>query len=104
MNVGLAGADMGVAHLLPRMVGLGQASELLLTGEFIDADEALRIGLYNRVVPGERLAEETAALVDRLVRGSGRGPGRHQGGAQRRVAHGRRSRPSTTRRGSRPTS
>jgi enoyl-CoA hydratase/carnithine racemase len=73
VNVGLAGADMGVAHLLPRMVGLAKASELLLTGEFIEADEALRIGLYNRVVPGERLAEATAALVDRLVRGPAEG-------------------------------
>ena len=73
VKVGLAGADMGVAHLLPRVVGLAKATELLLTGGFIDADEALRIGLYNRVVPGERLAEETATLVDQLVRGPAEG-------------------------------
>ena len=54
VKVGLAGADMGAAHLLPRMVGLGRATELLMTGDFIEADEALRIGLYNRVVPGGR--------------------------------------------------
>ena len=42
---------MGAAWLLPRIVGLGRATELLMTGEFIDAAEALRIGLYNRVVP-----------------------------------------------------
>ena len=59
VKVGLAGADMGAAYLLPRIVGLGRATELLMTGEFIDAAEALRIGLYNRVVPADRLAEET---------------------------------------------
>ena len=50
-KVGLSGADMGAAWLLPRIVGHGRATELLVTGEFIDAKEALRIGLYNRVVP-----------------------------------------------------
>ena len=69
VKVGLSGADMGAAHLLPRLIGLGRATELLMTGDFVDADEALRIGLYNRVVPVERLAEETATVVDRLVRG-----------------------------------
>jgi enoyl-CoA hydratase/carnithine racemase len=69
VKVGLSGADMGAAHLLPRLVGLGRATELLMTGEFTDAEEALRIGLYHRVVPPARLAEETAAIVDRLVRG-----------------------------------
>ena len=41
---------MGAAWLLPRIVGLGRATELLLTGDFITAEEAFRIGLYNRVV------------------------------------------------------
>ena len=69
VKVGLSGADMGAAWMLPRIIGLGRATELLMTGEFIDPAEALRIGLYNRVVPADRLAAETAALVDRLVRG-----------------------------------
>ena len=69
VKVGLAGADMGTAFLLPRVVGLGRATELLMTGEFIDAAEAHRIGLYHRVVPTDRLAAETAALADRLARG-----------------------------------
>jgi enoyl-CoA hydratase/carnithine racemase len=69
VKVGLSGADMGAAWMLPRIVGLGRATELLMTGEFIEPAEALRIGLYNRVVPAERLAAETAALVGRLVRG-----------------------------------
>jgi enoyl-CoA hydratase/carnithine racemase len=68
VKVGLSGADMGAAHLLPRAVGLGRATELLMTGDFIEADEALRIGLYNRVVPAGELTAATAVLVDRLVR------------------------------------
>lgn len=69
VKVGLSGADMGAAHLLPRMIGLGRATELLMTGEFIEAAEALRIGLYNRVVPAEELPEATRSLVERLARG-----------------------------------
>jgi enoyl-CoA hydratase/carnithine racemase len=73
VKVGLAGADMGAAYLLPRVVGLGRATELLMTGEFVDASEALRIGLYNRVVPPDRLAAETAALAEKLARGPAAG-------------------------------
>ena len=69
VKVGLSGADMGAAHLLPRLIGLGRATELLMTGDFIDAAEAFRIGLYNRVVPAAELPAATAALTDGLVRG-----------------------------------
>jgi enoyl-CoA hydratase/carnithine racemase len=69
VKVGLSGADMGAAHLLPRLVGLSKATELLYTGDFITADEACRIGLYNRVVPAEDLEAETRALAERLARG-----------------------------------
>ncbi len=69
VNVGLSGADMGAAYLLPRLVGLGRATELLYTGDFITAQEAERIGLYNRVVPPYRLAEETRGLAEQLARG-----------------------------------
>ena len=48
-QVGLSGADMGAAYLLPQLVGLGHASELLLLGEIIDARRAHRIGLINRL-------------------------------------------------------
>ena len=59
-RVGLSGADMGAAWMLPRIVGMAKASELLMTGEFIGAQEAHRIGLYNRVVPdGEALVSAT---------------------------------------------
>jgi enoyl-CoA hydratase/carnithine racemase len=73
VKVGLAGADMGAAHLLPRLVGLGRATELLMLGEFVEAAEAHRIGLYNRVVPAAALEAETSAFLDRLVRGPAEG-------------------------------
>jgi enoyl-CoA hydratase/carnithine racemase len=69
VRVGLAGADMGAAHLLPRVVGLSKATELLYTGDFISAEEAERIGLYNRLVDGGELEAATRTLADRLARG-----------------------------------
>jgi len=69
VKVGLSGADMGAAHLLPRVVGLSKATELLYTGDFITAEEAHRIGLYNRVVAPEELEKETHALAHRLAAG-----------------------------------
>lgn len=68
-RVGLSGADMGASWLLPRIVGHGRATELLMTGDFIDAAEAHRIGLYNRVVPAERVLDDARALAERLARG-----------------------------------
>lgn len=68
-RVGLSGADMGASWLLPRIVGHGRASELLMTGDFIDAAEAHRIGLYNHVVPADRVMDEARALAERLARG-----------------------------------
>jgi enoyl-CoA hydratase/carnithine racemase len=69
VKVGLSGADMGAAHLLPRLVGLAKATELLYTGDFITAEEALACGLYNRVVAADELESETRALAERLARG-----------------------------------
>jgi enoyl-CoA hydratase/carnithine racemase len=68
-KVGLSGADMGASWLLPRLVGMGRAMELLMTGDFVDAREAERIGLYNRVVADDRLAAEARAWAERLARG-----------------------------------
>jgi enoyl-CoA hydratase/carnithine racemase len=68
-KVGLAGADMGAAYLLPRVVGLGRATELLMLGDRVSADEALRIGLVNRVVAAESLMDEARALAARLASG-----------------------------------
>jgi len=69
VRVGLSGADMGACFLLPRYVGLAKATELLYTGDFITAREAEAIGLYNRVVAADSLAEETRALGERLASG-----------------------------------
>jgi enoyl-CoA hydratase/carnithine racemase len=68
-RVGLSGADMGAAWLLPRIVGLGRATELLMTGDFITADEAFRIGLYNRVVPDGEVAAAARAFAEKLAQG-----------------------------------
>lgn len=68
-KVGLSGADMGVAWLLPRIVGLAHASELLMTGDFIDAAEAHRIGLYNAVVPQDEVLEVARSMAEKLARG-----------------------------------
>jgi enoyl-CoA hydratase/carnithine racemase len=68
-KVGLSGADMGAAWLLPRIVGLGHASELLMTGTFIDAARAEAIGLYNRVVPPDQLMAEALRAASLLARG-----------------------------------
>lgn len=68
-KVGLCGADMGAAHLLPRIVGLGRATELLLLGDAVDAATAERIGLFNRVVPEDSLLAEAQALAARIAAG-----------------------------------
>jgi enoyl-CoA hydratase/carnithine racemase len=60
---------MGASWLLPRIVGMGRAMELLMTGEFIAAGEAHRIGLYNRVVPKDELPAAACELAERLARG-----------------------------------
>jgi 2-(1,2-epoxy-1,2-dihydrophenyl)acetyl-CoA isomerase len=61
--------DGGGTWLLPRLVGLARAKELIFTAEVIDAAEAARIGLVNRVVPPAALAEETTRLAERLAAG-----------------------------------
>lgn len=68
-RVGLSGADMGAAWMLPRIVGLGKASELLMTGDFVSAEEAHRIGLYNRVVPDGTVLEAATELAEQLAKG-----------------------------------
>jgi enoyl-CoA hydratase/carnithine racemase len=73
VKVGLSGADMGAAYLLPRVVGLGKATELLFTGDFITAAEAEKIGLYNRVVAAEELLSEARQWAVKLAEGPGFG-------------------------------
>ena len=68
-KVGLAGADMGAAYLLPRLVGLGRATELLILGAEVDADPAAEIGLATRVVRDEDLAASAEELARQLAGG-----------------------------------
>ena len=70
-QVGLCGADMGVTYLLPRIVGLGHASELLFFGDIIDAERALSIGLVNRVTPD---AESCVAMASEWAGRLAKGP------------------------------
>lgn len=67
LRVGLGGCDMGSGYLLPRLVGLSVASELLMTGRFIHAERARAVGLVSDVVPaGELLAAGLALAADML--------------------------------------
>lgn len=68
-RVGLTGADMGAGYLLPRVVGLGRAFELLLLGDTIDAATAERYGLVNRVVPAEKVLATANEWARRLADG-----------------------------------
>lgn len=68
-KVGLTGADMGAGYLLPRIVGLGRASELLMLGDTIDAATAERYGLVNRVVFHNDLLPSANAWAKRLAQG-----------------------------------
>ncbi|MBW2649488.1 MAG: enoyl-CoA hydratase/isomerase family protein [Deltaproteobacteria bacterium] len=58
INIGLSGGELGCSYYLPRLVGLARASEILLTGRKVWAEEAERIGLVSKVVPREQLLEE----------------------------------------------
>jgi enoyl-CoA hydratase/carnithine racemase len=69
VRVGLAGADMGAAFLLPKVVGLSKATEMLYTGNFVSAEDAVRIGLYNKVVAAGELEAETMRWAEQLAAG-----------------------------------
>ncbi|MFL5818747.1 MAG: enoyl-CoA hydratase family protein [Conexibacter sp.] len=68
-RVGLSGADMGSAYLLPRIVGLGRATELLMLGDKLDAETAMRIGLASELVDDDELPARASALAHRLADG-----------------------------------
>ncbi len=66
INLGIV-PGFGGTQRLPRLIGRGRAMELLLTGDMIDAREALRIGLVNRVVPAENLLDEARSLAKKIA-------------------------------------
>ncbi len=68
-KVGLSGADMGAAYLLPRVVGVGRATELLLLGDKVSAQRAMEIGLATDVVPADQLSGRADSLARRLADG-----------------------------------
>ena len=67
INIGLSGGELGTTYLLPRLIGLSPAAEILYTGRNVDADEAQRIGLVNRVVPPEALLETAMACARQMT-------------------------------------
>jgi enoyl-CoA hydratase/carnithine racemase len=68
-RVGLGGCDMGACAILPRIIGQGRAAELLYTGRVMTAEEAERWGFFNRLVPGDGLAEAAQEMATRIAAG-----------------------------------
>jgi enoyl-CoA hydratase len=68
IRLGLSACDVGVSYFLPRLVGASLAAELLLTGDFVDAARAERIGLVSRVVPDADLEETARTLAASMLR------------------------------------
>lgn len=70
VRIGLSGGDVGVSWMLPRIVGLGRAAEIMFTGRMIDAEFAEGIGLVNSVVPSESLLDSVYDLADEMCANS----------------------------------
>ena len=70
IKVGLSSLDVGTSYLLPKIVGIGHARELMLTGKIIEAEEAARIGLANRIVPADQLLSQAQALAAEIASNS----------------------------------
>ena len=70
IRIGLTACDVGASYFLPRLVGSSLASELLLTGDFIDADRALRVGLVSDVVPEDALEARAQRTIDAMLANS----------------------------------
>ena len=67
IKIGLTGCDIGSSYLLPRLVGTGVASEMILTGRFVQADRALRVGLVNELVEESALLETGLSLAQEML-------------------------------------
>ena len=70
IRIGLSACDVGVSYFLPRLVGASVAAELLLTGNFIDAARAERVGLVSRVVPDAELEDAARTMANDMLRNS----------------------------------
>ncbi len=67
IRIGLSACDIGVSYFLPRLVGVSVASELMLTGRFINAERALRVGLVSEVVPDDQLSEAVKPYLQEML-------------------------------------
>jgi enoyl-CoA hydratase len=85
IRIGLSACDAGVSYLLPRIVGLGHASEIMLTGGPITAEEAGRIGLVNRVVDADALQDAALDLAEAIAANSPFGVWMTKKGLERNV-------------------
>ena len=88
VKVGLSGADMGAAHLLPRIVGLAKATELLFTGRLYSRIRSRTDWVYNKVVPAADLGTVTHEFAARLAQGPAFALAKTKGNAQSRVRDG----------------
>ncbi|MFN4354295.1 enoyl-CoA hydratase/isomerase family protein [Parvibaculum sp.] len=67
IRIGLSACDIGVSYFLPRLVGVSVASELMMTGRFINAERAERVGLVSEVVEDEKLDDAAAPYIDEML-------------------------------------
>lgn len=67
IRIGLSACDMGTSYFLPRLVGTSIASELMLTGRFIDAQRAHRVNLVSEVVPDDQLESAAQPYIDQML-------------------------------------
>lgn len=72
VKLALAGCDMSAGYFLPRLIGLGRATDMMLTARTVDAEEAHAIGLVSQVVPENELDDAVSALAERLAAGAPR--------------------------------
>lgn len=68
IKTGLTGTDVGITYFLPKLIGVGPAFDMIITGRTVDAEEALRFGLVSRVVSGEHLMDTTVDTASRVAR------------------------------------
>ena len=67
IRIGLSACDIGVSYFLPRLVGVSVASELMMTGRFINAERALRVGLVSEVVADDQMEKAAATYIDEML-------------------------------------